>query len=720
MAEANTRAGVDIDRLEAEFEADASAFVPLARAYIERDLPLQAVQVCKRGLGRKPDAQDGLLALGQAYYHAFDDIRAEVALKRVLQRQPDHAVALRTLGEIQLDRKQEQKALESLRRSLDVRPHDPQTRRLLESLEEKLPPPKGPAQDGQPSWPSRMRFPNKITPRPAWHAAAQVLVVAAIMVGLFFWYQHRVQIESQIREATKKATQLLPRDNFNDLVAAEQGFAEALVLDPENEKALTRQAYAQTLLYLDHGQADRLPKLKQHLAWMQAEDLLVSERFGLEGMLLRLDGKPEEAEKKLSQIIQRAIEQKDIFLNAMVFGMRADAQLELGKVGEAREDYSRAAKFSGDSPHYQGRYAEVYLREGNLGRATRYYRDALRINPGHLQSNLRLAMSLIQDGRGLTAARPIVNNLLNPERHQESEFSPPQLGLLHLLRAELALEDPAEGPDKARELLAKSLEVWNRNAEAHGLAGRLAALSSDAAGAARAFAAALEIDPRLPKLYFDRAEAMFGLGQQQEAISKLAEFEKYIQPSVPYRIRRGQLLMRMDRLDEALAEFKKGVELDELSPDARFHVALVFQTKGALLGTDKAKAEEKIALYNEARQEYENTIMLPGGERAEVYRQMGRIYLDSDDFQNAMDKLAQAVVMMTKANEPPRRIADIYDDISKVFGAMGGTEGEKQQKVYQAKAQGLREGKSVDEVEKEWAEREKEEAKKGGRRRKAG
>lgn len=139
-----------------------------------------------------------------------------------------------------------------------------------------------------------------------------------------------------------------------------------------------------------------------------------------------------------------------------------------------------------------------------------------------------------------------------------------------------------------------------------------------------------------------------------------------------------------------------------------------------MLGTDKAKAEEKIALYNEARQEYENTIMLPGGERAEVYRQMGRIYLDSDDFQNAMDKLAQAVVMMTKANEPPRRIADIYDDISKVFGAMGGTEGEKQQKVYQAKAQGLREGKSVDEVEKEWAEREKEEAKKGGRRRKAG
>ncbi len=720
MAEAKTRTAVDIDKLEAEFDADHGAFVPLARAYLERNLPMQAIEVCKRGLSRKPDAEDGLLALAQSYYHAFDDVRAEVALKRVLQQKPDHAVALRTLGEIFLDRKQEQKALESLRRALDAQPRDAQTRLLLASLEEKLPPLKG--DDGRPrtDWPSRQRFPTKIPPRPAWHAVAQILAVAAVMTGLFFWYQHTVKIESLIREANKKATLLLPRDNFDDLVAAEQGFSEALALDVNDEKARTRQAYVQSLLWSRHGQADREAKLKEHLAWMKAEDLLVSERFGLEGLFLLREGKPEEAEKLLSGIIQRAIEQKDIFLNAMVFGVRAEAHLAMGKTNEAREDFSRAAKFSGDSPHFQAEFAEVYLREGNLPRAVRYFRDALRVNPDHITSRLRLAAAHLQEGRALVVAKPHIDTLTNPEKHQEAEFSPPQLGQLYALRAELALADPAQGPAQAKPLLAKALEVWEQNAEAYDLQGRLAALEKDAAGATKAFARALELDPRMPRIYFDRAEAMFLLDQKQEAVTKLADFEKYLQPTVPYRVKRGQLLMRLDDLEGALAEFQKAVVLDELSPDARYHVALVYQAQGAKLGDDKAKAEEKIALYNKAREEYENTIMLPGGERAEVYRQMGLMYLDSDDFTSAMDKLATVVVMMTKANEPPAKIAEVYLDISKIFAEMGGSEGEKQQKVYEAKAQGLREGKSVDEVEKEWAEKEKQESAKPRRRKRTG
>jgi len=713
-------AAIDIDKLEAEFEADPGSFVPLARAYLERNLPLQAVAVCKRGLARKPDAEDGFLALAQSYYHAFDDTRAEVALKRVLRSKPDHPVALRTLGEIFLDRKQEQKALEVLRRSLEAQPRDSQTRALLTSLEEKLPPLKGENGQLKLEWPSRQRFPTKVPPRPAWHSVAQVVGVAVVMVGLFFWYQHVVHIESLIREANKKATALMPRDNFDDLQQSEKGFYEALALDLDDEKARTRQSFVQSLLFSRHGQADRLAKLKDHLAWMQAEELQVSERYAVEGMLLLQEGKAEEAEKLLSGIIQRAIEQKDIFLNAMVFGVRGDAYLAQGKTNEAREDFSRAAKFSGDSPHFMAEFAEVYLREGNLSRAVRYFRDALRVNPDHIQSNLRLATAYLQDGRALIGAKPILGLLTNPEKHQEAEFSPPQLGQLYTLRAEVALADPEQGPEQAKPLLAKALEAWERNAEAYNLQGRLAALDKDAAASAKAFARAMEIDPRLPRIYFDRAESMFFLEQKQEAVDKLAEFEKFIQPTVPYRVKRGQLLMRMDNLDGALEEFKKAVAIDELSPEARFHVALTYQTQGAKLGDDKTKADQKIAIYNQAREEYENTIMLPGGERPEVYRQMGLMYLDMDDFTTAMDKLAQAVVMMTKANQPGARIAEVYEDIGKVFGEMGGSEGEKQQKAYQAKAQALREGKSVDEVEKAWAEKEKQEAAKLRRRKRAG
>ncbi len=107
-------------------------------------------------------------------------------------------------------------------------------------------------------------------------------------------------------------------------------------------------------------------------------------------------------------------------------------------------------------------------------------------------------------------------------------------------------------------------------------------------------------------------------------------------------------------------------------------------------------------------------MMLPGGERAEVYHYMGLIYLSAENYGNALDSMGKAVMHMGKSGESHDKIAVIYDDIAKVFKELGGPEGEKQEKAYLAKAQGLREGKTVDEVEKEWIEKEK--AKKKSRR----
>ncbi len=718
MAEAKREAGVDIDKLESDFRADASNFVPLARAYIERNLPVQAIQVCREGLKRAPQVPEGQLALAMAYYHNYDDGRAEIELKKVLRGSPDDAIAHRTLGEIYLERKQEQKAIAELLRALELEPGDIHTRSLLESLEEKVPALED--SNGQPEvkWLPRQVHTTKIPPKPLWHAIVQVGLVAAFVVGFLFWYNHHVEVITQVRNHIKEATKLIPRDNFDDLLAAEKELNAALELDDGEDRAIIYQAQVGLRLYQHHAQDDRLPKLKQYLAFMQDEDLQISERYSVEALLMMEDGKSEQAVKMLSDVVTRAVEKKDIFLNAEVFGQRGLAYLQMGNMPEAREDFSRAAKFSSLSPHFQAFFADVYLREGNLGRALRYFKDAVRKNPDHIFSNLRRAFAYLQTGKNLDKAKKTLDDLMNRDKHAESEFSPPLMSMLYQVRGDYALLAKDEGPDAAKGWADKAIAAYDGNADAWNLKGRLAALDKDGAAAMSAFTKALTIDPRLPKIYFDRAESMFALGQQAEAVDKLKEFEKALKPTVAYHVERGDLLMRMDKLDEAQAEFKKAIEVDELDPKGRFWLAKSYQAMADKLPKEKETEEQRRDLYNQARESYQDSVMLPGGETPEVYHQMGLIYFASENYENALDNLAKAVMMMTKAGEPPEKIAAVYEDIAKIFKELGGEEGEKQEQAYLRKAKGLREGKSIEEVEQEELDRQKkEQSKKKSKRR---
>jgi tetratricopeptide (TPR) repeat protein len=704
MVEAkNISSGVDIDKLEADFQADPGNFVPLARAFLERKLPQQAIRACKRGLRSNPNAPSGLLALGMAYYQAYDDQNAESVLKKVLRSSPDSAVAHRSLGEIYLDRGQDQKAIAELMRSIEIEPGDRHTRALLESLEEKVPDLKGP--DGQPKdyWLPRQLSATKDAPKPLWHTLMQVLVVAAIMVAVIFWYRHHVKIRVQITEHIKAAMALIPRDNFDDLLEAEKSLEAAYALNSDDEKTIVRLAAVGATLWKYHDQNDRKENLKKYLAWMDEEELPNPERFALKALLMVEEGKVQEADKFLTETIERAIKEKDIFLDASIFGARGMAKLQLGQVKECREDFSRAARFSGDSPHYQAAFAEVYLREGNLPRALKYFKDALRQNPAHTFSNLRRAYAFIQSGKGFENAKKILDEFLDGDRHPEKEFSPPMRGMLYLVRAEYALA--TDNVPDANTWLRKSLETYDKSAEAHNLAGRLAALNKDASKSNAEFGKALQLDPRLPKVYFDRSESMYLLDDKTGAIDKLKEFERHLKPTVAYHIKKGDLYLRNDDLQAALNEFQLAVKVDELSPEARFHVGRCYQAMGDKLGEGKEKLEQKLAFFNDARKWYEESMMLPGGERPEVYRNMGRIYLASEDPNNAMDKLAKAVLMMQKAGERNTKIALVYEDIARVFDYLGGPEGERQAQVYRFKKEGLLKGMTLEEVEKAAAEK---------------
>ena len=191
----------------------------------------------------------------------------------------------------------------------------------------------------------------------------------------------------------------------------------------------------------------------------------------------------------------------------------------------------------------------------------------------------------------------------------------------------------------------------------------------------------------------------------------MKDFERFLKPTVAYHVTKGNLLLRMDDLQAAMNEFQSSVKVDELDPSARYHVALCHQTMADKIPDTKEKKDERLAKYNEARQWYEDTIILPGGERWEVYHQMCKVYLATETPDNALDNCAKAIMMALKAGEPPKKVAGIYGSIAKIFNYLGGPKGEEKEKEYLTKQKALLEGKTVEEVEKEWQEKQKKEKK---------
>ena len=200
----------------------------------------------------------------------------------------------------------------------------------------------------------------------------------------------------------------------------------------------------------------------------------------------------------------------------------------------------------------------MYLREGVLTRAIKYFKDAKRANPAHAVSNLKQAYALIQLGKDFEQAKKVLDEYLDTERHPDAEFSPPVNGLRYLVRAEYALA--TDNVPDANTWLRKSLAAYDDSAEAHNLAGRLAALNKDVAKANAEFAKALQLDPHRPKVYFDRSESLFQLGEKTQAIEKIREFERALEPTVAYHVKAGDLYLRMDDLQAAVYECVNGID----------------------------------------------------------------------------------------------------------------------------------------------------------------
>ena len=98
--------------------------------------------------------------------------------------------------------------------------------------------------------------------------------------------------------------------------------------------------------------------------------------------------------------------------------------------------------------------------------------------------------------------------------------------------------------------------------------------------AAAGYRRLLELDPNDNKAHYHLAEIHAAKEEYREALAVLAGLEATGEERAPARNLKGQCLLSLGRLDEAEAEFRRALEMDEALSDAWYNLALLFEERG--------------------------------------------------------------------------------------------------------------------------------------------
>ena len=98
--------------------------------------------------------------------------------------------------------------------------------------------------------------------------------------------------------------------------------------------------------------------------------------------------------------------------------------------------------------------------------------------------------------------------------------------------------------------------------------------------AAAGYRRLLELDPNDNKAHYHLAEIHAALGEYAEALEVLAGLEATGEERAPARNLKGECLLSLGRLDEAEAELRRALEMDDQLSDAWYNLALLFEERG--------------------------------------------------------------------------------------------------------------------------------------------
>ncbi len=384
----------------------------------------------------------------------------------------------------------------------------------------------------------------------------------------------------------------------NHLLQAAQAYSETLLTDPQNHTALlglsllARQS-GQPQAALSMAQAALAAQQNSPLAWANCGDILLAL-----------------SEPALAQSSYRHALQLDPALAAAHFGL-GNALASQEDYNAAAPHFARALQQATHCPEVHFALAFALAKLARFPHALALYRQAIQLRPTFAAAWLNLGVALIAHGLPQLAP-PCYTQALTaePENHQVQISA--HLNLGHLLRSQgdfaaaqqhyesalnlvsgsASLQDPSRLPEvhiaftylhleqnhfpQAHHALrqAQAADPSHENPEIPNARGILLLAEDSATSPLR--------PPQVPTLA-PETDLSQSLTQSlsHQAITAFTHAESLGHKTAPSN--RGNALLRLGRLPEALAAHEKAVALDPLHPGLRYNLALTQLRSGDFL-----------------------------------------------------------------------------------------------------------------------------------------
>lgn len=473
-------------------------------------------------------------------------------------------------------------------------------------------------------------------------AIIQVLAATLLFgVGLYLYYGH-VQTQEEIREIGFKAKDQMARNGVQDLTGAEAAFQKALALDDGHPYVLSALGLLNAQLAMDYGMDDRIAVAQKYTQRAEEADAQKQERFGARGLLMVLDGQGAEAEKMLTDVVNRGGQGPAIF-SALGLSQRAQ-----GKIEDARTSLRRASESDWRNPRHNYWIASMYFDDGSLSNANSFLKKALNSNPDHLSSLVlrsRIAIARGDQGDLIKEARETLEDVLGRPAGQLG----PRLKALALVgRSELAryehdTEKATAFADEATTLQPELADAW--------LAKGLALVDAKQDGAMDALQKSFDLYPYAPRNYHLAARTLLASEQPENALKVMNIWGERVAKDAPYHIAYGNLLVQKGDADAAKSQFEEALKLDATAAEAYYGVGKILMDQG------KDSYGDAIDQFNKAvsaRERY-----------PEVYEAIGWIYLDQGHYADGLKQMLQAFQYYTAQNADRDKLNALREAITK-------------------------------------------------------
>ncbi|HCF57619.1 MAG TPA: hypothetical protein DFS52_06450 [Myxococcales bacterium] len=397
------------------------------------------------------------------------------------------------------------------------------------------------------------------------------VILVAVILGVGLWmYRGSVETGKQVRALGKEVKQLMLKDSPEHYVKAEEKLKAMLELDSDFPFAVASLAELYAIRWLDFGIEADASKAREWAKKASQLKARINERFGAEVLARLGEGQFAEAEKFASEISKQAA-------SSHVVNGLGRAFVGQGKLEEAKIALKKAADTEWRNPRFACDIADVYLADGDHANALAFYSKGVESNSDHARSLIGRSRAQIARGQRIKDASDTLKEVL--ERGDE-QMSPLLKAQALVAMSELRMFE--QKYDEAAKLADDAIAAFDKYPWSHFARGRAMAALQKAPEAGAAFDKAIELGRYVPEFYYTGAKALLAAGDQIKAPTLLDAYVKAMREDDRLHLAYGDLLMQMNKGVEALEHFQKAIAFNSFNAQAHY-------AKGAALYDARAQ-----------------------------------------------------------------------------------------------------------------------------------